>query len=50
MNFIEEAIKLMEQGRGPGAGQTPMATTTLSPELRKKMDTIPVPTLRLRNP
>ena len=50
MNFIEEAIKLMEQGRGPGAGQTPMATTTLSPELRKKMDTIPVPTLRPPQP
>ena len=50
MNFIEEAIKLIEQGRGPGAGQTPMATTTLSPELRKKMDTIPVPTLRPPQP
>ncbi len=50
MDFIEEAIKLIKQGRGPNAGQTPMATTTLSPELRRKMDTIPVSTLRPPQP
>ena len=35
MDFIEEAIKLIKQGRGPNAGQTPMATTTFSRTQKK---------------